>query len=102
MKSIRTNNFLLVMPIVLIISGCYVNKPFQPPSHPAEQWLKNGEPYNFNTVLKNMEDCGWVKPRDNLDANGKVRLELYSIVDRCMTNKGYTSRVPPKAKTRLF
>ena len=102
MKSIRRNSFLLVMPFVLVISGCYINKPFQPPPHPAEQWQKIGELYNFNTVLNDMKTCGWVSPRDNLDENGKIKFELYSIVDRCMTNKGYTSRVIPKEKTRLF
>lgn len=102
MKSIRRNKFLLVMPIVLVVSGCYMNKPFQPPPHPAEQWKKNGEPYNFNAVLNDMKGCGWVSPRDNLDENGKIKFELYLKVDRCMINKGYTSRVPQKEKTRLF
>lgn len=86
---------LVIFTLFLSVTGCITQNSFQPARHDAEYWQKPNESYNFNTTLSDMKSCGWLRPKDNLDENGKIKMELYKNVDECMKQNGYVSRVPP-------
>lgn len=72
----------------LLLSACVNGKPFQPPPHPAELWVK--QQYSFAEVLSEMKACGWIEPKDNLDSSGKINMNRYAQVEHCMRAKGFT------------
>jgi hypothetical protein len=73
-------------------------KPFQPPPHPAELWVKPNHVYG--DVLRELKACGWVDPTDNVDQNGKIDMNVYAMVDACMQSKEfvYIGRTPLTCK----
>ena len=63
---------LVIFTLFLSVTGCITQNSFQPARHDAEYWQKPNESYNFNTTLSDMKSCGWLRPKDNLDENGKI------------------------------
>ncbi|MFJ3045272.1 hypothetical protein ACIPEN_05525 [Herbaspirillum chlorophenolicum] len=82
------------MLLLVVTAGCSIQKPLQPPPHPAEQWSKSG--YWFSDVLGELRGCGWMPPAENIAMYGKINMDTYAQVERCMQEKGfvYTGRTP--------
>lgn len=86
----------------LFLNGCYMNVPMQPPPHPAETWQKSGEAYNFTLVFDAMKDCGWLPPKENLDENGKIKMNEYKKINDCMQKNGFVKRLPPQRRMPIL
>ncbi|MFJ7567986.1 hypothetical protein ACIQW9_13595 [Herminiimonas sp. NPDC097707] len=85
---------LIRIVVVLSLVACSGTKPFQPPPHPAMLWEKNA--LTFTDALSEMKKCGWIEPKNNLDSSGKINMNIYAEVDKCMLRKGfsYVGRTP--------
>jgi len=77
----------MIATMMVEMTGCAAQKPFQPPPHPAEQWHKPG--YQFSGVVDELRGCGWILPADSVAIYGKINMNIYAEVEQCMQRKGF-------------